>query len=166
MSEDNNNGNTGQEQSTGASTAKSDNSGGSAVQGLINTLKTNRKAQYAAGAVVAVILLATFMGGGGGQLPQRGQAVVNTGQTVILENPNGGNSHLTQGPGLMSAADAEEDKDQSVCLAKAGTQGKVVEVQMIPVLGGGSLPFVKIEVLDGDCKGKTGWTSKVNIKGG
>lgn len=141
-----------------------DNNNGNTAQGLINTLKTNRKAQYALAGAVVLIILASFMGGGG-EIQQRAPAVVATGQTITLENPNGGNSHLTVAPGLVSAADAEEDKEQSVCLAKAGTQAKVLEEQVVPVAGGG-LPFVKVEVVDGDCKGKAGWTSKVNVKGG
>lgn len=142
-----------------------DNNNDNTAQGLINTLKTNRKAQYALAGAVVVLILASFMGGGGGEIQQRAPAVVATGQTVTLENPNGGNSHLTIAPGLVSAADAEEDKEQSVCMAKAGTKAIVKEEQVVPVAGGG-LPFVKVEVVDGECKGKTGWTSKVNVKGG
>lgn len=157
MSEDNNNSNTAPNQDIAPS------GGGGA--GLINTLKTNRKAQYILGGAVLAVIVASFLGGGGGEIQQRAPATIKVGDTVTLENPNGGNSHLTAVPGLFGAADAEEDKEQSVCMAKGGTRGTVREEQVVPVAGG-QLYFVKIEVIDGECKGKTGWTSKINIKGG
>jgi hypothetical protein len=161
MSEDNNKGNEGTETQAPAEAKAADTAEtGNAVQNIINTLKTNPKARDALiGAVVVVVLALTM--GGGGEIQQRAPASVATGQTVTLENPNGGNSHLTTVPGLMSASDAEEDKEQSVCLAKGGTKATVEEEQIV-----GQLPFVKVKVLDGDCQGKTGWTSKVNIKAG
>jgi hypothetical protein len=137
-----------------------DNNNGSAVQNLIGTLKTNPKARYALiGGVVVIILALTL--GGGSEVQQRAPTTFTIGQSVTLENPNGGNSHLTTVPGLMSTSDAEEDKEQSVCLAKPGTKATVKEEQVV-----GQLPFVKVEVLDGDCKGKSGWTSKINLKAG
>ncbi len=133
---------------------------GNAVQNVIHTLKTNPKAMYALVGAVVVVILATFMGGGS-EGTKITAAAVQIGQTVTLENPNGGNSHLTLGPGMVSASDAEEDKDQSVCVAKGGAKATVEEEQVV-----GMLPFVKVKVLDGECQGKTGWTSKVNIKAG
>lgn len=136
-----------------------------AVQNIVETLKTNPKARYALIGAAVVVVLALALGGGG-EVQQRAPATVATGQSVTLENPNGGNSHLTIQPGLVSVADPEEDKEQTVCMAKAGTQARVQEEQLVAVPGGGQLPFVKIEVNDGECKGKSGWVSKINIKGG
>ena len=59
------------------------------------------------------------------------------------------------------STEAEEDQEQSVCVTKAGTKATVEEEMVV-----GQLPFVKVKVLDGDCQGKSGWTSKVNVKGG
>ncbi|MGZ8218237.1 hypothetical protein [Methylomagnum sp.] len=133
----------------------------SAPQGLVNTLKTNRTAQIVVGGAVALVVFLTVMGGGGGDGKAQVKASVSVGQSVVLENPNGGNSQLTLAPGLVGASDAEEDKDQNVCLAKAGTKGTVQEEQVV-----GMLPFVKVKVTEGECQGKEGWTSKVNIKAG
>jgi hypothetical protein len=131
-------------------------------QGLVNTLKTNRTAQIAVGVAAVVVVLAMTMGGGGGEGEKtRVNANVAAGQSVVLENPNGGNSQLTMAPGLVGASDAEEDKDQNICLAKAGTKGTVQEEQVV-----GMLPYVKIKVTEGECQGKEGWTSKVNVKAG
>ena len=155
MSEDNNSGSP-----TEGGTTQGSSTQGSAVQNIIQTLKTNPKARYALIGAVAVVILAILMSGGEG-VKQAPTAVTSAGQTVTLENPNGGNSHLTTVPGLMSASDAEEDKEQSVFLVKGGTRATVEEEQVV-----GQLPFVKVKVLDGDCQGKSGWTSKVNIKAG
>ena len=132
---------------------------GNAVQNVINTLKTNPKALYALiGAIAVGSLAMALTGGGSGKVEVK--TAVSSGQAVVLENPNGGLSHLTMAPGLMSASDSEEDKDQDVCTAPAGTRGVVEEEQVV-----GLLPFVKVKITDGNCQGKTGWTSKINIKG-
>ena len=128
--------------------------------GLIETLKTNPKAMYAAiGAVVVVVLGLAF--GGGGEGKKAPIATVGVGQNITLENPNGGSSHLTTIPGMQSASEAEENQEVSVCVVSGGTRATVEEEQMV-----GQLPYVKLKVLDGDCQGKTGWTSKVNVKAG
>lgn len=138
---------------------KGDAAQGNAIQNVIQILKTNPKALYALVGAVVVTALAIAMGGGGEEIKVK--AAVSAGQTVTLENPNGGNSHLTVAPGLVSASGAEEDKEQSICVAKGGTKATVEEEQVV-----GQLPFVKVKVQDGDCQGKSGWTSKVNIKAG
>ncbi len=131
-----------------------------AAAGLINTLKTNPKALYAivgAGAVVAIALGVT---GGGEAGKVQVKSTVSLGQTVTLENPNGGLSHLTATPGLVSASE-DEDSDLNICVAASGTHGTIEEEQVV-----GLLPFVKVAISDGECQGKTGWTSKVNVKSG
>lgn len=135
-----------------------DNNKASAASGLITTLKTNPMAL--GGVVVAVLLVGLWLGssGGGGKVEVKTQVAV--GQSVVLDNPNGGASHLTVSPGLMSSA-SEDDKETSVCTVPGGTKGQVEEEQVA-----GQLPFVKVKILDGDCKGKSGWTSKINVKAG
>ena len=131
---------------------------GNGAQNLINTLKSNPKALYALiGAAVVVFLATGITGGGSGQVEVK--TAVTAGQSVALTNPNGGLSHLTNSPGLVSASDAEEDSESNVCTAPAGTQATVEEEQIV-----GMLPFVKVKVTSGDCAGKSGWTSKINIK--
>jgi hypothetical protein len=127
---------------------------------LINNLKANPKVLYGTLGAIVVGALAMALGGGGdGQVHVK--TAVSSGQSVTLENPNGGNSHVTTIPGLLSASDAEEDKEKSVCVAKSGTKATVEEEQIV-----GQLPFVKVKVTEGECEGKSGWTSKVNVKGG
>ena len=140
--------------------SEGNNNAGNAAINVLNTVKGNPKILYILLGVVAVgTLTLALTGGETGQVQVK--TAVSAGQSVALENPNGGNSHITAVPGLMSASDAEEDKDKSICVAPAGTRATVEEEQLV-----GQLPFVKVKVSDGDCQGKTGWTSKVNVKAG
>lgn len=131
-----------------------------AAAGILETLKTNPKAMYAAiGAGILVILGVLSLSGGGGT--QAKIATIGPGQSVVLENPNGGVSHLTAVPGMQSASEAEENQEVSICVAPEGTRATVEQEQMV-----GLLPYVKLNITDGVCQGKSGWTSKVNIKAG
>lgn len=132
-----------------------------AVAGIINTLKTNPKALYALIGAIAIGSLTLAMTGGGEAGKVQVKANVSLGQSVTLDNPNGGLSHLTATPGLISASDDEEDGDLNICRAPSGSHGTVEEEQVV-----GMLPFVKVAVTDGECQGKTGWTSKVNVRAG
>ncbi|BBA32593.1 uncharacterized protein sS8_0628 [Methylocaldum marinum] len=136
-----------------------DNNPSKAAVSVLDTLKSNPKALYAAIGAAVVVVLILAMSGGGEEMQIT--TAVTVGQQVTLDNPNGGGSHLTVVPGLMSTSEAEDDQDQSVCVTKAGTKATVEEEMVV-----GQLPFVKVKVLDGDCQGKSGWTSKVNVKGG
>ncbi|MDF9391664.1 MULTISPECIES: hypothetical protein [Methylococcus] len=134
------------------------NSEGSAKANILDTLKANPKALYAIGGAVVVILLALAMGGGGSGEVQV-KTAVQVGQTVVVSNPNVGDSQLTAAPGLMNVASGEEENDeQKICVVKSGTRATVEEESIV-----GALPFVKLKILDGACEGKSGWTSKVNV---
>lgn len=131
-----------------------------AVAGIINTFKTNPKATYALLGAVVVIVLAVLGTGETESGKVQVKAAVSLGQAVTLENPNGGLSHLTATPGLVSASE-DEDSDLNICVAPSGSHATIEEEQVV-----GLLPFVKVTVTDGECQGKAGWTSKVNVKAG
>jgi hypothetical protein len=136
-------------------------SAGVAVQKIIETLKTNPTARYVLIGAVVVVLLASFMGGGDGGAPATVIPSISVGQAVTVENPNGGDSMLAVAPGMMAVADPE-DTEQNVCLVKGAAKGKVVEGEQVAA----GLSYVKVEMLEGECKGRSGWTSKVNVKAG
>jgi hypothetical protein len=131
-----------------------------AVGGIIASLKENPKALYVAGGVIGVILIATMMGGGtdDGVIKTNNLAAVGVGQTVTVENPNIGDTWLTAAP-KMGSEETGEEKDQLVCLVKAGASAKVDEETVVTYIS-----YAKITVQDGECQGKTGWTPKVNVK--
>jgi len=87
------------------------------------------------------------------------KAAITKGQSVVLENPNGGLSHVTAAPGMMGAQTAEEDVEQDICVAVPGTPATVEDEQVT-----GMLPYVKVAITGGPCQGKSGWTTKVNVK--
>jgi hypothetical protein len=154
MSDENNNtGNVPQENSGGA---PQETKGNAALQ-VLTTLKNNPKALYALlGAVAAVSLVVALSGGGDGVQVKTG---ITPGQTVALQNPNGGETQLNTIPGLVSVAVTEEDEKQIVCHVQGGTSVVVEEEQVIV-----ALPFVKVQVKEGPCQGKSGWVSKINIQ--
>jgi hypothetical protein len=126
---------------------------------ILSAIKGNPKALYGLIAAIAIVTLGLALFGGG-----ESKVVVNTaiskGQSVVLENPNGGLSHVTAAPGMMGAQTAEEDVEQDICVANSGTHATVEDEQVT-----GLLPYVKVAISDGPCQGKSGWTSKVNVKG-
>jgi hypothetical protein len=141
-------------------TMSEENNSNNSVAGLIDTLKTNPKAKYAAiGAVVVVLYL--MMGGRSGDegVTQIKSAPITVGQTVTIKNPNVGNTILVPVPGKLGSADNEED-DTIVCRhVVAGTSATVEEENTVNYI-----TFVKVTLKDGECAGKTGWLPKVNIK--
>lgn len=135
------------------------NEAGNAAQpSLIANLKSNPKVLYVAGGAAVIVALLLALGGGGGE-QVKPIAAVTPGQTVTVANPNGGEIQLNVLPGLVSAAQTEEDEKQIVCHVASGNQATVVEEQTT-----GALSFVKVQVKDGPCQGKSGWTAKINIK--
>ena len=133
---------------------------GKAVQNLLATLKANPKLLVGLVGGIAIGGLALNLMGGSDSRPIVNAAMAS-GQSVTIENPNGGLSHITAAPGMMSASVSEEDVDQSICTARPGTHGVVEEVQVIDLL-----QYVKVKITDGDCAGKTGWTTRTNLKAG
>lgn len=112
------------------------------------------------GAIVLIVLGLLFFGGGG--VEQVPVPTVQVGQAYKLVNPNvtgGGDVLLLQAPGRMGATDPELREKEQICVVKAGTPAKVLEETVVNYV-----KFVKVEPIAGDCQGKSGWTSFVNLK--
>jgi hypothetical protein len=127
---------------------------------LANLQQNNPKALYGGIAGLVIVLWFLMSGSGGGDV--KVSVKVGPGQTVTLNNPNGGKSLIDEQPGNFSMN--AEDEKSFICYAEANTSAKVLDETMIPTMGGASLPFVKVEITSGSCQGKSGWTSKTNIK--
>ncbi|MCI0653785.1 MAG: hypothetical protein L0Y39_04840 [Methylococcaceae bacterium] len=125
------------------------------VNQLVGYLKTNPKALYGVGVVLLIFFLFTFVGSGTKDSAQMGLALVNN-QDYVMKNPNGGGVLLTASPIFGSAGSGE---DANVCLVKPDTVVKVLEQTMANYI-----VYIKVAPQSGDCQGKSGWTSKVNIK--
>ena len=136
------------------------NFGSSDQSSSLGGIPANPKALYG-GVAAALVLGLVYLGFSGGSTSESRIVNLGQGQAVVVENPNGGLSHITAGPGIMSASVSEEDRDQSICTAKPGTSATVDEVQTIELL-----TYVKVTLTDGECEGKSGWTTKTNIRAG
>lgn len=134
---------------------KSGGAGG--IGGVIELFKKNPKALYAAGGALVVVVLALMMGGNDGEIGQVKTGMVTPGQTVVVRNPNVGDTWLTAVP-RMGAEDTGEEKDQFICLVKSGATATVDEETVVTFI-----PYAKVTIKDGECAGKSGWTPKVNV---
>ena len=128
------------------------------LAGVVDSIKslqqTNPMALYGAIGVIVVGALFLAMSGGGGGA--KVNVSIAPGQTITLENPNGGKSLIDSAAGTFST---REDSESFVCYADKGTQAKVVEETVV-----NGLPFVRVELASGACSGKSGFTAKTNIK--
>ena len=126
----------------------------------VNDLRqSNPKVFYGGlGAVVILVLFLLIGGSGTGQAPQV-KATLTVGESYRLVNPNGGEVLLVAVPGQFSSVDYDEEDSQNICLVDSGTRVVLQEETFINYIH-----YVKVQPSNGPCKGKSGWTSKVNIK--
>lgn len=114
----------------------------------------NPKMFYGGAGVIFIIILFLFVSGGPSEAPQMKMTLVK-GQTYIIKSPNGGKVLLLARPMMGSA---EYGEDINVCLVEPGTPAKYMEQTLVSYIH-----FVQVSPSSGDCNGKTGWTSKINI---
>lgn len=125
------------------------------LNSLVAYLKANPKMAIGVGVALVIFFLFNFCGSGAEDSKQMGIALVMN-QDYVLKNPNGGEVLLTTRPVFGSAGSGE---DTNVCLVKPDTVVKVVEQTIANYIS-----YIKVTPQAGDCQGKSGWTSKVNIK--
>lgn len=130
----------------------------SSVIGTVKNLKeSNPKAFY--GAIAGVFLLFLFiLNTGGGGNKTNVIANVKVGEQYSLKNPNVGKILLVAVPGKFSSSEYDEEDSQNVCVVEPNTRVKLLEETVANYI-----PYIKVEPQDGDCQGKKGWTSKVNL---
>jgi hypothetical protein len=135
------------------------NSKSEQVAKILNNVLDLRKSKpavfYGTVAALLILFLFTFVGSGTEDSVQMTMNLVN-GQNYVMKNPNGGEVLLTTRPVFGSAGSGE---DTNVCLVKPDTVVKVEEQTMANYI-----IYIKVAPQDGECLGKSGWTSKVNIK--
>ncbi len=121
---------------------------------IVGLQKDNPKIFY--GGIIVLFLLFLFLltGGEPADAPQMSLSLVK-GQTYVVKNPNGGSVLLLAKP-MMGSADSGDE--MNVCMVEAGTPAKFTEQTIISYLH-----FVKVSVISGECQGKSGWTSKINL---
>lgn len=128
----------------------------------------NPKAFY--GILVAVVLpILILMMSGGESKNVSGPTIKDLaiGQKYVLKAPNSvdpsATVRLVPVPGTLAAYDdTEEDDRKAVC--QHMPQATPVEVMEFSDFGGNKKMFVKVKVLDGECKDKDGWVLAIDVQ--
>lgn len=129
--------------------------------------ESNPKVFYGGvGAVVLLLLILVMSGGSNSKLPAHQSKAVVIGQNYVLRSANSYDPHATirlvSVPGSMAAYDDTEEADREGCKhILEGTPVKVVQAQDF---SGKKDAFVEVEMLEGECVGKKGWTLAINLQ--
>lgn len=138
------------------------------IMSKITDLKeSNPKVFYGAVGALVVIILAMFMMGGGDKkhLPIAKKVDLASGQTYVLKGVNtfdpDATVRLVAVPGSIAAYDdSEETEKGDPCKHIAqGTRVKLIQMQE----AFGKAKFVEVEITEGDCAGRKGWTVSNNL---
>jgi hypothetical protein len=129
--------------------------------------ESNPKVLYGAIGALAFVVLGLMMMGGEDKPPLPIAKVMNLaiGQTYALKGVNtydpDATIRLVAVPGSIAAYDDTEEKDRKgECRhMPQGTKVKVSQIQE----AFGKVKFVEVEMLDGECAGKKGWTASNNL---
>jgi hypothetical protein len=136
-----------------------------AVMGL---KEKNPKAFYGILIIVALSILILMMSGGDPKTVT-GPTIkdLSIGQKYILKAPNtvdpSATVRLVPVPGTLAAYDDSEEADRkAVC--QHMPQATPVEVMEFSDFGGNKKMFVKVKVLEGECKDKDGWVLAIDVQ--
>ena len=121
---------------------------------------------YGGGVVLLIFVLILFSGAEQTTAPQI-KATLSNGSEYIIHNPNSaidsggsaGSVLLIAVPGQFGSVDYSGEDDTNICLVQSGTRAVLEDETMINYIH-----YIKLRPVEGDCKGESGWTSKVNIK--
>jgi hypothetical protein len=129
----------------------------------------NPKAFYGILIAVALPILILMMSGGEPKPSVSGPSIKDLaiGQKYSLKAPNtvdpSATVRLVPVPGTLAAYDDSEEEDR-----KAPCQhmpiGTPVEVMEFSDFGGNKKMFVKVKVVDGECKDKDGWVLAIDVQ--
>jgi len=123
-------------------------------------IKISKKILYAIAGVVALIIVITIYNAGSDATltPTLTQAL-SVGQSYTLENPNHGGVLLVKTPGKFGSREDESKDSENVCVVEGSTPAIVEQETVVNYMH-----FVKVKPTQGECAGKSGWTSKINVK--
>ncbi|NOT11976.1 MAG: hypothetical protein HOP23_09115 [Methylococcaceae bacterium] len=118
---------------------------------------------------IAVLLLIMLASGGDNKPPLQGPAIKNLviGQQYVLKSANSYDSastvRLVSVPGALAAYDDSEEADRNgACQHMA--QGTKVTALEFQDFAGKKNAFVKVKMLDGECKDNEGWALAIDIQ--
>lgn len=132
---------------------------------LGNLKQQNPKVFYGIiGGVALLVMYMMFFSGNPEVISGPAQLNLTVGQSYTLKSPNRAGEkpevRMVSTPGQMEAYDDTEESDREGCKTlPEGTRVTVKDLFKQP-----GMNFAKVEINDGDCKGKTMWTLAVNLR--
>lgn len=129
----------------------------------------NPKLFYGIIAVIGIPLLVMMFGGGESKPALSGPSVKDlaVGQKYVLKAPNAvdpsATVRLVAVPGELSAYDDTEEEDRKTP-CQHFPQSTPVEVVEFSGFGGMKKKFVKVKIVEGECKDKTGWVLDIDVQ--
>ena len=139
---------------------------GNIVATLLQLKETNPKVFFGAIGVVVVLLLILMMSGGETPKPVSGLTLKNltVGQKYELKSPNSidpsATVRLVSAPSTQAYDDTEVADRNTPCQhMPQGTSVSVVEIQDVS-----GAKFAKVQIETGDCKGRDGWVSAIDVQ--
>jgi hypothetical protein len=128
----------------------------------------NPKAFY--GIIAAIVLsILVFMMTGGESKSVSGPSIKDLaiGQKYSLKSPNSVDSsatiRLVPVPGTLAAYDDSEEEDRNA-VCQHMPQGTPVEVMEFSDFAGNKKMFVKVKIVNGECKDKDGWVLAIDVQ--
>lgn len=122
-------------------------------------IKITKKMMYAvAGIIALLIIILIFNAGSDATIDPALTQSLSVGQTYTLKNPNRGDVLLVKTPGKFGSREDESKDSENVCVVEGSTPAIVEQETVVNYMH-----FVKVKPTKGDCEGKSGWTSKINV---
>lgn len=143
---------------------------GNAASALMDLKEKNPKVFFGAIGGVVVLILIMMMSGGGGNKPAiSGPSIKNLaiGQQYILKSPNSydpaSTVRLVSVPGALAAYDDSEEADRTGACQHMAQGTKVTPTEFQDFAGKKNI-YVKVKMLEGECKDNEGWTLAINVQ--
>lgn len=138
------------------------------IAAFMSLKEKNPKAFY--GIIITLVLpILILMFSGGESNTVSGPTIKDLaiGQKYVLKSPNtvdpSATIRLVAVPGTLAAYDDSEEEDRkAVC--QHMPQSTPVEVMEFSDFGGNKKMFVKVKVLNGECKDKDGWVLAIDVQ--
>jgi hypothetical protein len=130
--------------------------------------ENNPKAFYGILVALALPILFMMMSGGGSNTVS-GPTIkeLAIGQKYVLKSPNtvdpSAKIRLVPVPGTLAAYDDSEEADRNAPCQHM-PQATPVEVMEFSDFGGNKKMFVKVKVVEGECKDKDGWVLAIDVQ--
>ncbi|MBM3413252.1 MAG: hypothetical protein FJY19_07775 [Bacteroidetes bacterium] len=142
---------------------------GNHIATFLGLKEKNPKLFYGIIAVIGIPLLLIMFSGGESRPTVSGPTVKDlaVGQKYVLKAPNAVDANATvrlvTAPGELAAYDDSEEADRKGTCQHM-PQSTPVEVLEFSGFGGMQKKFVKVKVMDGECKDKTGWVLDIDVQ--